>query len=95
MKDLISIARQLRDDLYSADRLYYRACQRKGIFEALNIVERARKKACLRAVKAALPHLRGKFSDGAMYARTNLLAAARTGQSVFIPDWIKFADRRR
>lgn len=93
MKDLVAISRQLRDDLYSANRLYHRACAHKDLFTALDIVDQARKKACLRAVKAALPYLRGKTSDGAMYTRNSLLAAARTGQVVFIPDWVRYADR--
>jgi len=92
-QDLVKIARQLRDDLYSADRAHARAFQVKGLFEALDILEEGRKKAVLRAVKAALPHLRGKQSDGAMYTRQSLLTAAMTGQSCFIPDWIRYADR--
>lgn len=95
MKDLISISRQLRDDLYSAGRIRARAFKCKDLFTALDIADQARKKACLRAVKAALPYLRGKTSDGAMYTRNSLLAAARTGQVIFIPDWIRYADRRR
>ncbi|WP_026610729.1 hypothetical protein [Methylocaldum szegediense] len=95
MKDLILIARQLRDDLYSARRAYARACDIKDdIFEALAILEEGRKKAVLRAVKATLPHLRGKSSNGAMYARASLLAAARTGLPQLIPDWVRHADRR-
>lgn len=93
-KDIIKIARQLSDDLYSADRLHARAFEVKGLFEALEMVEEARKKAVLRAVKAALPHLRGKISDGAMYTRKSLLEAAMTGLPYSIPDWIKYADRR-
>lgn len=92
-QDLVYIARQLRDDLYSARRAYARACAHKDIFQALALVDRARKKAVLRAVKATLPHLRGKSSNGAMYARASLLAAARTGLPQFIPDWVRHADR--
>jgi hypothetical protein len=93
-KDIIDIARQLQDDLYSAERLHARACDVKDdIFEALSILEEARKKAVLRCVKNALPHLRGKIGNGAMYTRANLLAAASTGLPQFIPDWIRYADR--
>jgi hypothetical protein len=96
MKDLVSVARQLRDDLHSADRLYARACGDAGfgVFRACDLLFAAKKKAVIRAVKAALPHLHGKLSDDAMYARANLLAAARTGLPDFIPDWVRYADRR-